>query len=66
VFRVTADASRIVAEGDDPDDWNPRELTVLSRPLTFAVVGQDNQSWRKSSGQWQMLLPGVSTLAYAG
>ncbi|HZA05279.1 MAG TPA: LpqB family beta-propeller domain-containing protein [Propionibacteriaceae bacterium] len=64
--RVAADASQVSVEGGDPTEWNARELTVLSRPQSFIVVGQGNQTWRKNGGPWVPYLSDVTTVAYAG
>jgi lipoprotein LpqB-like beta-propeller protein/sporulation and spore germination protein len=69
VLRVAADASQIATEGGDPSGLTARELTVLSRPQTFILVGssaQPDEAWRRSGDQWQLFLLGVSTLAFAG
>jgi hypothetical protein len=64
--RVTADASRIIAESGEPATWDPRELTVLFRPQTTVVVGADGQTWRDNGSQWLPFLDNVKTIAYPG
>jgi hypothetical protein len=65
-LRVSADASRISAEGGEPANWEARQLTVLSRPQTVVVVGRDDQTWRDTGSEWLPLVAGVTAVAYAG
>jgi Lipoprotein LpqB beta-propeller domain/Sporulation and spore germination len=66
--RVTADASRITTEGGEPPKWDAKQLTVLPRPQTAAVVGRSGGSWRNDGGNWLPLLDGITieALAYPG
>jgi hypothetical protein len=65
-LRVSADASRISAEGGEPANWEARQLTVLSRPQTAVVVGRGNQTWRDRGSEWLPFLPDVTAVAYPG
>jgi hypothetical protein len=64
--RVTADASQITAESGEPGDWDPQELTVLSRPQTTIVVGADGKTWQDEGSQWLPFIDNVKTIAYPG
>jgi hypothetical protein len=64
--RVTADGSRVSAEGDKPANWNAEQLTVLFRPQTTVVVGADGRTWRDEGSQWLPFLEGIDAIAYPG
>jgi hypothetical protein len=66
--RVTADASRITAEGDEPANWDAKQLTVLRRPQSAIVVGRSGGTWQDNGGLWLPFLDGISieAIAYPG
>jgi dipeptidyl aminopeptidase/acylaminoacyl peptidase len=67
--RVTADASRVSAEGGEPAKWDAQQLTVLYRPQTAIVVGSEGRSWRNEGSQWLPFLDGIEgikAIAYPG
>ena len=64
--RVTADASRITAEGGEPANWEARQITMLRRPQTTIVVGQDKKTWRYDGSQWLPFVDDIDAIAYPG
>ena len=64
--RVTADASRITAEGGEPLNWEARQITMLRRPQTTIVVGQDKKTWRYDGSQWLPFVDNIDAIAYPG
>lgn len=63
-IRVAVDASRITVEAGLPD-WNADQLTVLHRPQTAIVIGDDH-AWRDNGTRWSSFLEDIDTVAYAG
>ena len=64
--RVTADASRITAEGGEPLNWEARQITMLRRPQTTIVVGHDKKTWRYDGSQWLPFIDNIDAIAYPG
>jgi hypothetical protein len=64
-FRVSQDASSIMAEGESTD-WDARELAVLLPKQTVIAVDRNGQTYRDGGSEWTRFLGKVSTIAYAG
>jgi Lipoprotein LpqB beta-propeller domain/Sporulation and spore germination len=63
-FRMSQDASRMIAEGDSK--WDARELAVLLPKQTVIAVDRNGQTYRDGGTEWTRLLSKVSTIAYPG
>jgi hypothetical protein len=64
-FRVSQDASSIIAEGE-PTDWDAKELAVQVPKQTVIAVDRKGQTYRDGGSEWTPFLSKVSTIAYAG
>jgi hypothetical protein len=65
-FRVSQDASSIIAEGE-PTDWDAKELAVQVPKQTVIAVDRKGQTYRDGGLEWTRFLGSkVSTIAYAG
>jgi hypothetical protein len=64
-FRMSQDASSIIAEGE-ATNWDAKELAVLLPKQTVIALDQNGQTYRDGGSEWTPFLSKVSTIAYAG
>jgi hypothetical protein len=64
-FRMSQDASSIIAEGESTN-WDAKELAVLLPKQTVIALDQNGQTYRDGGSEWTRFLGKVSTIAYPG